>query len=157
MEPSPVDPRAVTLWRLQGLVRVGLLGLPLSLGAAIGVGLIAGKVAALAVGALPLLLATGAALVWPVLTYGALRYALREHDLWVQDGVLFRTWSSVPFTRIQHVDTRQGPLERALGLGRLLVFTASGMGADAQISGLTASEAARLRDLLSRRGGDDGV
>ena len=75
----------------------------------------------------------------------------------MSEGVLFRVWSSVPYTRIQHVDTRQGPIERALGLSRLLVFTASGMGADALISGLTEAEAARLRDLLSRRGGDDGV
>lgn len=156
-ESSSVDPRAVTLWRLQGLVRLGLLGLPLSLGAAVGVGMLAGRPAGLVAGLL-LGLAFGAeALIWPVLTWRALRFALREHDLWMQEGVLFRSWSVVPYSRIQHVDTRQGPIERVLGLARLMVFTASGMGADAGISGLSEEEASRLRDLLSRRGGDDGV
>jgi membrane protein YdbS with pleckstrin-like domain len=55
------------------------------------------------------------------------------------------------------VDTRQGPLERVFGLSRLLVFTAAGMSADGSIPGLRTDEAERLRDLLSRRGGDDGV
>ena len=48
-------------------------------------------------------------------------------------------------------------MERIFGLSRLLVFTAAGMSADGSIPGLRTAEAERLRDLLSRRGGDDGV
>ena len=40
---------------------------------------------------------------------------------------------------------------------RLLVFTAAGMSADGSIPGLATDDAERLRDQLSRRGGDDGV
>jgi hypothetical protein len=97
------------------------------------------------------------ALFWPALEYNAYRYMVRDQDLLVQSGVLFRRWSSIPHNRIQHVDTRQGPLERVFGLSRLLVFTAAGMSADGSIPGLRTDEAERLRDLLSRRGGDDGV
>ena len=59
--------------------------------------------------------------------------------------------------RIQHVDTRQGPMERIFGLSRLIVFTAAGSLADAAIPGLRTQDAEYLRDELSRRGGDDGV
>lgn len=157
-EPAhPADPRAPTLWRIQGLVRWALFWLPVSVGVGVGVGVSQGLILGLVCGAALALAQLGLALFWPSLVYAHFRYELREHDLLVQRGVLLRHWSSVPYGRIQHVDTRQGPLERALGLARLHVFTASGMGADGSIGGLATAEAERLRDLLSRRGGDDGV
>ncbi len=97
------------------------------------------------------------AVFWPTLEYDAFRYSVREDDLLVQSGVIFKRWSSIPLTRIQHVDTRQGPLERMLGMSRLLVFTAAGMSADGSIPGLATDTAEAMRDELSRRGGDDGV
>ena len=96
-------------------------------------------------------------LLWPSLEYRAFRYAVRQHDLLVRSGVLFRRWSSIPLNRIQHLDTRQGPLERILGLSRLQVYTAAGMSADGSIPGLAEEDAERLRDELARRGDDDGV
>lgn len=159
MQPDrSLDPRVVTLWRLSRLIRLGVLGLPFAVlvGSALSAALspaIGGAVALLLVAFNAVM-----AVVWPVLEYRAFRYAVREYDLLVQAGVLFRRWSAVPHNRIQHVDTRQGPLERALGLARLQVFTAAGMSADGSIPGLAEAEAERLRDILSRRGSiDDGV
>jgi membrane protein YdbS with pleckstrin-like domain len=63
----------------------------------------------------------------------------------------------VPTNRIQHVDVRQGPLEQWLGLSRVLVYTASGMGADGVIPGLNVETAEALRDQLVRTEGDGGV
>lgn len=155
--PLAASPRVVTLWRLQRLLRLCLFWAPVSAGLAMAVAtvapLTAGVVLAVTLMALQLLLA----LAWPALEYEALRYAVREHDLLVRSGVLFRHWTAIPHQRIQHVDTRQGPLERLFGLSRLLVFTAAGMSGDGSIPGLEAKEAERLRDTLSRRGGDDGV
>ena len=152
-----LDPRAVQLWRLAGLVRLGVFWLPVALGVGGALGLLVSGPLGFVVSTLILGVAGLLALIWPSLAYTRFRYALREHDLLVERGVLFRAWTSVPYDRIQHVDTRQGPLERALGLSRVLVFTASGLGADASIPGLDEGTAADLRDLLSRRGGDDGV
>jgi membrane protein YdbS with pleckstrin-like domain len=95
--------------------------------------------------------------VWPALAHGAYRYAVREHDLLIRSGVVFRRWSAIPLARVQHVDTRQGPLERSFGLQRLLVYTASGVSADGVIPGLSEGDAHALRDALARRGPDDGV
>lgn len=152
-----LDPQAVTLWRLQRVIRLALVGLPFA--AMVGVGLastvdtiLGGAVAGLLVLYQLVMLA-----IWPGLEYRYFRYSVREHDLLVQSGVLFRHWSSIPHARIQHVDTRQGPMERLLGLSRLQVYTAAGMSADSSIPGLSEEVAEALRDELSRRGGDDGV
>lgn len=152
-----LDPRAPQLWRLQALFRLMMFWVPLSavLGSALAwvtrpaLGVL---FAATILGVQGLL-----ALFWPALSYERFRYALREPDLLVTRGVLFRSWTSVPYERIQFVDTRQGPLERLFGLSRVLVYTASGAGADAVIPGLAEETATNLRDRLSRRGGDDGV
>ena len=95
--------------------------------------------------------------IWPILEYRYYRYAVHENDLIVQQGVLFRKWSTIPLHRIQHVDTRQGPLERMIGIASLQLYTAAGMHADGSIPGLDTKEAESLRDTLSQIGGDDGV
>ena len=156
---NPLDPRVVTLWRLQGLVATFTSWLPLYAAIGWGVGMNVGALAAAtAIGALALFLVVRA-LVWPALQYRAFRYAVRATDLVVEQGVIYRQTICVPRDRIQHVDTRQGWLERALGLSRLLVYTGAGLSADGSLPGLDAAEAVHLRDQLALggRGVDDGV
>jgi hypothetical protein len=147
------------LWRLQRVIRLTLVGIPtliaIGIAASTMIGIRGDLIAVLVMTLIAMNIVF--ALFWPALEYNAYRYMVRDQDLLVQSGVLFRRWSSIPHNRIQHVDTRQGPLERVFGLSRLLVFTAAGMSADGSIPGLRTDEAERLRDLLSRRGGDDGV
>jgi len=154
-----LDPGTVMLWRLQRVIRLTLVGIPtliaLGIAASTMLGIRGDLIAVLVMTLIAMNIVF--ALFWPALEYNAYRYMVRDQDLLVQSGVLFRRWSSIPHNRIQHVDTRQGPLERVFGLSRLLVFTAAGMSADGSIPGLRTDEAERLRDLLSRRGGDDGV
>jgi len=84
-------------------------------------------------------------------------YCIREADLLIVQGVWVRRVTSIALTRIQHVDMRQGPLEQWMGLARVQIYTASGMGADGSIPGLKFEQAQRLRDLLLTFEGDDGV
>ena len=152
-----LDTRVVNLWRLQGLVRLGTFWLPLLLVVAGYAGMRFGAAPA-AIFVAALVVALGAwALLWPALAWRRFRYGVRGDDLLVESGVLFRHTVSIPLDRIQHVDTRQGPLERAFGLSRLVVYTAAGMSADGSIPGLEEARADALRDLLVRRRGDDGV
>ncbi|MEC8424087.1 MAG: PH domain-containing protein [Myxococcota bacterium] len=161
MAPAPpdqqLDSSTITLWRLQRLVRLALFNLPVAVALGGGASTLLGLPAGVAVGGGLVSLSLLMLVAWPPLEYRHWRYAVRDHDLLVQHGVLFRRWSSIPLNRIQHVDTRQGPMERMLGLSRLLVYTASGVSADGSIPGLTQAVAEQLRDELSRRGGDDGV
>lgn len=148
-ELRALDSRAVTLWRLTGLGRgafltAGAVVIELILAPSIPTGVIAGSVAVLAV---------VAALVVPPLRYRAWGFALRERDLYLRHGVLFRTTSIVPNARIQHVDTRHGPVDRWLGLASVVVFTAGHRGAIVAIPALEAAEAEQIRDRLAARSG----
>lgn len=81
----------------------------------------------------------------------AYRYAERADDLLISRGVLFRSLVVVPYGRMQFVDVEAGPLDRALGIARVQLHTAS-PGTDAAIPGLVPEQAARLREALARRG-----
>ena len=103
-------------------------------------------------------LALLAAWGWPPLQYRSWTYQVREHQLWAERGVLSRTASVIPYVRIQHVDTRQDLFERALGIARVVVFTAGIRGAELVLPGLPTTEAERLRDKLAALAGvEDAV
>ena len=81
----------------------------------------------------------------------ALGYAERDDDLLIRRGVMFRSLVVVPYGRMQFVDVGAGPLDRALGIARVQLHTAS-PASDASIPGLPPERAAELRDQLARRG-----
>ena len=103
-------------------------------------------------GATLLLLALAA--FQPRLAYRRFRYEIAELGLYVARGRLWRTWQVVPHARVQTVDTKRGPLERALGLVSVSVTTASAKGGTA-IPGLAPEVADRLVEELARRAGID--
>lgn len=144
LDLQPLDPRARTLWWITGAgmvaqvgVVVGLVDLfaphPLRRGVLTGAAL---------------LVASLVAAIVPVLRYRRWRYALRPSDLWIRHGVLWVTVSVIPFSRLQFVDTRQGPLDRLFGLSQLVVHTAA-LGTSGRLPGLDASVAERLRERLA--------
>lgn len=98
-----------------------------------------------------------AALVWAGISVRRKGYALREREIFYRRGVIWRSYTAVPFPRIQHVETHHGPLERWFGLAALKVYTAGATKADLQIPGLPTDEADRLHQfLLARAGEADG-
>ena len=151
-------PSARLLFHLQAVVRWVLFHLPLSIGAGFATSALwswqAGLIAAAC-------LAFGlaiAALWMPSLAYERYRYRLRQDDFQVHSGVLLRRLTTIPTSRVQHVDTHQGVLEQLFGLARVHVFTAAGVGADGTIPGLALEDAEALRDaLVARATGDDGL
>jgi membrane protein YdbS with pleckstrin-like domain len=78
-------------------------------------------------------------------------YVERDEDLYITNGVLFRSLIAVPYGRMQLVEVASGPLERAFGLASVTLKTASAE-TNATIPGLTPAEAARLRDRLTELG-----
>ena len=78
-------------------------------------------------------------------------YAVREHDVLYRSGIVWRRQTTVPFSRIQHVEFTRGPLERVFRLATVELYTAGGAGADLKIAGLTADDASRLRRYILRR------
>ena len=78
-------------------------------------------------------------------------YSERADDLLVSSGILFRRLVIVPYGRMQLVDVKAGPIDRALGVTTVQLHTAAAT-TDATIPGLEPHVAADLRDRLARRG-----
>jgi len=143
-----LHPRVRLLWAgrtaLSSLVLVGLVlvvdrlfvSLPVELAAA-------GWVVLVALGA-----------VHAVLAHRIWRFALQDDALFLVRGVVTRTDTSVPYVRVQHVDTTRGPVERTAGLASVVIYTAGSRGADITIPGLRPERATELRERLRDLAGE---
>jgi membrane protein YdbS with pleckstrin-like domain len=78
-------------------------------------------------------------------------YAERADDLVVGSGIWFRRLVVVPYGRLQFVDLKAGPIDRAFGLISVQLHTAAAS-SDAAIPGLSPETAAQLRDRLAAHG-----
>ncbi|MGH3147373.1 MAG: PH domain-containing protein [Rubrobacter sp.] len=147
-EPAErLDPRAKTLWRITGVLNT----LPLLVGAAFGGwALLRFADAPFILGVLPavVVLALGvlAVGVTPGLRWRRWRYEIRPDEVDLQRGIFWVARTLVPLARIQHVDTRQGPLERRFGLATVVFYTAAGPN---QIPELSTPVAADVRDRIA--------
>lgn len=91
-----------------------------------------------------------------VLRTRTLGYRLREDDLLVRQGLLWRREISAPYGRMQHIDVQQDALARLARLADLRLSTAAVV--PVRVRGLPREEARELRDRLaahaaSRRAG----
>ncbi len=86
--------------------------------------------------------------VWAPRSTRRMRYLLREQDINLQRGLLFWKLISVSCNRIQHLEVRQGPIERRFGLAELLIYTAGAQGSNLKIPGLTLAKAQQLKSQL---------
>ena len=100
-------------------------------------------------------IAVGAAILTITVAHALLRYRrwsyeIREDAIYLDRGVITQVRTTVPLVRIQHVDSRRGPIERTAGLAACVVYTAGSRGADVRIPGLTRDGASDLREELKR-------
>ncbi|MBA2511897.1 MAG: PH domain-containing protein [Rubrobacter sp.] len=147
-EPSErLDPRAKVVWRISGALNM----LPLLAGAGFASFVLLRWVeASVFIGILPVLgvlvLAVFSVVVAPGLRWRRWRYEIRPDEVDLQRGVWWVSRTLVPLARIQHVDTRQGPLQRRYGLSTVVFHTAAGPN---QIPELSAPIAAEARDRIA--------
>jgi len=94
---------------------------------------------------------------WPAIAYRHTSYRVDESGIEIARGVLWRTITSVPRSRIQHTDVSQGPLERRHGLGTLVVYTAGTQHSEVRLPGLELGVAQRIRTHLLPSDQDDAV
>ena len=88
--------------------------------------------------------------------YRHVRYRLDAHGVTIRRGVVWRTVTSVPTSRVQHTDVSRGPLERYFDLATLVVHTAGTRDASVSLSGLGHRAALALRDRLMEAGDGRG-
>ncbi|ARS91571.1 PH domain-containing protein [Natrarchaeobaculum aegyptiacum] len=87
-------------------------------------------------------------IAYSVRLYQIWRFELQGDALYLERGVITFVETAVPFVRVQHVDTQFGPIERALGLSSVVVYTAGSRNADVRIPGLPPERARELQDAL---------
>ncbi|SNR41893.1 PH domain-containing protein [Halorubrum vacuolatum] len=143
MTTQRLHPRVRIVWVVRAIVFAGLFTLPFVAGFYLGylpewAPTVAGGV----------LLVIG--VVHALLRYRRWSYEIREDELYLDRGVITQVRTTVPLVRIQHVDSRRGPIERAVGLASCVVYTAGSRGADVRIPGLTPDGANDLRGELKR-------
>lgn len=76
------------------------------------------------------------------------RYALRQLDLHFSSGLMFKKLVSQPISRIQHVELKQGPLERFKNLATLQVYSAGGSHYTFEIPGLDLATAQQIHQFI---------
>ena len=154
-EPQTLEPAVQGVWMIQSGVSAAILGVIAAVAFSLfgpGDAWVGGVVFAV-------VLAIG--IVFALLKYRIWMYQVRADSLFLRRGVLTRVNTVAPYVRIQHVDTRRGPIERVFGLATTVVYTAGSRGADVSIPGLTPERAddlqARLKQLAIAAEGDDAV
>ena len=75
-------------------------------------------------------------------------YTLREQDIVLFKGLIFKKVICQPMLRIQHIDIQRGPLERLAGLATLKVYSAGGSDHTLAIPGLPEETAEKMRQFV---------
>ncbi|MDY7222289.1 PH domain-containing protein [Halalkalibacterium halodurans] len=84
--------------------------------------------------------------IYPIVLWRKWRYDVLEQEIDLQYGVLIVRRTLIPMTRVQHVDTEQGPLLRKYQLAAVTISTASSVH---RIPALSLEVADRLRDRIA--------
>lgn len=148
MEPkNRISVKALTVWRISGIL-AAVIWMAAGGGAYALIKLfdwpgwlipIVGAIAAAA--------AIWRVAVLPPLRWKRWRYEVRESEIEVQSGLFVITRTLVPMIRVQHVETKQGPLLRKYGLATVEISTAATLH---EIPALELAEADDLRFYISK-------
>jgi len=149
MRPPPqhhLDRRALTAWRLSGVVETLVIG-AIAFAAAYILGRFFFPQRTVTIVALVLVVLTASG-IWPApdLRWRRWRYEIGETEVDLQHGWLTVTRTLIPAARIQHVDTQRGPIQRRLGLATVILYTAAGQN---QIPDLALEVADQVRDRVA--------
>ena len=79
------------------------------------------------------------------------KYAIREKDISYKRGVFIKRITTVPFSRIQHVEIDEGLISRVFKLASISVFTAGDSSDDLVIKGLKKEEAYKIKEFISEK------
>lgn len=86
--------------------------------------------------------------IYQNISFKYLGYALREKDITFQSGMWWKDVSTTPYDRVQHVDIKQGLLDRKFGIVKLTIYTAGGSSTDLEIPGLTPVQAQHIKEFI---------
>lgn len=151
--PLSLSPKVVLFWRVPWVIgTLVLVGIAAAIAAASNAtGVWTGIAIVL------LLIGVAGGVLLPPAQYRRWRYWVTDDGIELRHGLVFRSESSIPHFRVQHIDVRQGPLQRWAGVTELVISTASAA-TDATLPGVEPERAATIRQVvLARAEADDAV
>jgi len=95
--------------------------------------------------------------LWPRWEYRRAGYRILPDRIESWNGLLWRRSVSVPISRVQYTDVKQGPVQRSNDIATLVVHTAGTMSSDIEFPGLPPALANEVRDWLVGQTGSDAV
>ena len=93
----------------------------------------------------------GYILIHAVFAFYKRKYSVRERDISYKSGLFIHRMTTVPFSRIQHVEIDEKPISRIFGLASISVFTAGDSSDDLVIKGITREEAEQIKEFISNK------
>lgn len=141
-----LDPRMLKVWRQGSLVAIAVtlaiaaIAVALALHFSWPLPIVCGIAAAI------LLIELIDLAISPRIQYETWRYDVTSTDVDLYTGIFVKKRIIVPLVRVQHVESKQGPIMKTNGLASVLVSTA---GESFEIPGLAEAEAAELRDRVA--------
>ena len=85
------------------------------------------------------------------------RYELRKEGFRKESGIIWKSYNTIPYTRIQNIDVYRGLLDRILGLSRVDIHTAGNNSphfAEGRLPGISVETANQLQEELIKRVND---
>ena len=142
-----LDPRARTIWLINNLIATGVVTI---IAAAIMYVLHRWRhtdlIWVIGIPAILLIVQLIAAWIDVTVRYRQWRFEIRADEVDLKHGFITHTRQLVPMARIQHVDTRQGPIERHYGLSSVIFYTAAG---SMEIPALSVARAGEVRNQIA--------
>lgn len=148
LEPQKrISERALPVWRISGAIN-SFFGL-LICGAAVALTVIFDWPSWIIAVAIILFIVEVYFFVYlfPLLKWRRWRYEVREQEIELQQGIFIIKRTLVPMIRVQHVDTKQGPILRKYNLATVTVSTAATVH---EIPALELEEAEEMRVFISK-------
>ena len=75
-------------------------------------------------------------------------YCVREQDITLFKGLIFKNIITQPICRIQHIEVKRGPIDRKVGLAKLHVYSAGDISQTFEIPGLALETANSIRNQI---------
>lgn len=150
MRPEPgqrINPKALSVWRisagLNAIFYLAMLGALLFVQKFID---LPEWVLVLAVSLFVIMVILSVFII-PVMQWKRWRFEVHEHEIDIQRGIFIKKRTLIPMVRVQHVDTKQGPILQRYHLSTVIISTAATVH---EIPALDAEQADQLRDYISK-------
>lgn len=78
-------------------------------------------------------------------------YVVRDKDISYKSGLYIKRITTVPFSRIQHIEIDEKPISRLFNLASISVYTAGDSSDDLEIRGLDKEKAQQIKEFISQK------